>query len=462
MKFIAHSSKFMIHYFVKASIFLTKLLLLFFLTGSSAVLGARIEIKLSGLAPGPVYLARYKADILEYTDTTHTDIYGNGVFENNSGWQQGLYMLVLPSRVSIQFIMGSDQDFYIETSTIDVFNKLVIRGSSESEAYLDYLRRYLHFQKQKTALQEKTTDNDKIILDSLETDFAVFRNKLLNRYAGTMFALYVRASVAPEPIPVDAHAPDPVKWKQMLYNYRQSYWDHFLLSDRRTLYTDLYYNRLRKYFTQVVPSQPDSLIGYIDRFLQQGFDTMIYRYTLEYLYQEYLQQPDPTFEPVLHHIGKKYFVNKNPYWVSSGDVLLIARFIEKLETALKGYPLADFQIITEGGLQQNFYQFAPSEGAVIFVKSTCGSCKNLLRALADSLSRKPKPWPLVVVVDFEFDNSYEIANSGLLMVDGRKHRDYYYQHFRIYQVPYAILFDENRIVGDKTMNSQIILDFLTQ
>lgn len=450
------------HFFVKTCFFLTKLLPLTLFIYSPLALGARLEFRFSGLAPGPVYLARYKADKLEYADTTQADIFGKGAFESLNGWPQGLYVVVLPSRVSIQFIMGADQDFSIESSVLDVFNKLVIKGSSESEAYLEYLRRHLHHQKQMAALMEaKTTDND-LIADSLQAGFARYRNNLLERYSGTMFALYVRASVAPEPKPVDTHVTDSVRWMRMLSYYRQSFWDNFSLSDQRTLYTDLYYNRLRTYFAQVVPSQPDSLIVYIDRFLQQGLDTAVYRFTLEYLYREYLQKADPVFEPVLYHIGVNYFVHRRPYWVSPEDAALVERFMEKLKTSLKGHPLTDFVISTDGGLQQNFYQFAPTTGAVVFIKSSCGSCRHLLQAMADSFNLKQGKHPLVVVIDFEYDTSSEFANSGFLMVDGRTNRDYYYTQFRIYQVPYAILFDENRFVVDKTMDSHTILDFINQ
>lgn len=427
----------------------------FVLTAFSSKAGSatsRIDLKIAGLSPGHVYLACYKADKLMYIDTLNSDIRGEGYFASTNRWHEGLYVLVLPSRISLQFIMGADQEFSIETALYDIFNKLTIRGADESSAFVDYQKQFASLQNQLNALETSKTWTSKQVnykKDSLENAFDTYRNSLIARYPESMLALYLQASVPPHPKPADTTLSDSAQWMQSLYNHRQAYWTNFAANDQRILFTDLYANRLRQFFSRVVPQQADSLITYIDAYLQQPIDTMVYRVALEYLYQEYLQSANPQYEKVLHHLARRYFLDKKPYWVSEQDIAAIGRFAAKLEAAMEGYPLADFMVATDGGLSQSLYEFEPSVGAIVFVKSSCGSCKKLLNELSKKISQSAEK-PLIIVVDFEYSSDMQNSRPEFLLVDGKLQREFYYTHFRIYQVPFAMVFDKDRIVRLKT------------
>src|SRR5271170_6023422 len=79
-----------------------------------------LKIKVAGVKDSMCYLANYYGDKQYIHDSARSDAMGRYVFEGKEKLPGGIYLFVLPSRKYFEVLIDHDQNFTMETDTIDM------------------------------------------------------------------------------------------------------------------------------------------------------------------------------------------------------------------------------------------------------------------------------------------------------------------------------------------------------
>ena len=116
--------------------FLFLLLPFFSFTGNEQ--GYNIKIKIKGLKDTVCYFGNYYGDKQYVRDTAKVDANGNLVFSGKTKLPGGIYLVVLPSKKYFEVILDKEQNFSMETDTIDLVNKMKVKGSDDNILFYKY------------------------------------------------------------------------------------------------------------------------------------------------------------------------------------------------------------------------------------------------------------------------------------------------------------------------------------
>ena len=95
-------------------------------------------MKINDLKDSEIYLGYYYAGKTYVKDTILLDKNGKGTFTGDSLLDQGIYIVVLPSKNYFDILIGEDQVFSVETSTDNLIKNLKIKGSTENIALNEF------------------------------------------------------------------------------------------------------------------------------------------------------------------------------------------------------------------------------------------------------------------------------------------------------------------------------------
>lgn len=124
--------------FCKRIFLLISVILLCSFTHALFAQGYEIKVKVNNLPEATIILGHHFATNLLPDDTIKLDKKGEGVFKGKDKLKEGMYFLYFPSRVIVDFLVGSDQVFTIQTDTTDLQGKTVVTGSTDNEVFFNY------------------------------------------------------------------------------------------------------------------------------------------------------------------------------------------------------------------------------------------------------------------------------------------------------------------------------------
>ncbi|HQH41538.1 MAG TPA: DUF4369 domain-containing protein, partial [Bacteroidales bacterium] len=191
----AFSSKRVFHF---VSVFLVFFLSIAYLSAQ----GYEIKVKVSNLPEASIILGHHFATNLLPDDTIKLDKKGEGVFKGKDKLKEGMYFLYFPSRVILDFLVGSDQIFTIQTDTTDLQGKTVVTGSTDNEVFFAYQKFIAEKRRQQQQLQEEfrtasdSASKNRITQKLKEIDNEVITeiNKILTNFKGYFVADFVKAT----------------------------------------------------------------------------------------------------------------------------------------------------------------------------------------------------------------------------------------------------------------------------
>ncbi len=335
--------------------------------------GYDIKINFKNCTDSTVYLARYFFDQLPVIDSCKKIKNGKIQFKGTSELQKGIYFLANQSKTAFyfQFIVDNNQNFTITSDALNYSTSTKSADDKQNDQFFSYVRfmsekaiemnAVLAEAKKKNKLDSAKLVNDKQKIISEESykfdlDFKA-RNK------GTF--LYDLMNMKTEKYATDvptAKNGRPDSLYQYFY-YKSHYFDGVNFKDERIIYTPFFADRIKKYFDQIVPQHPDSVIKALDYVLEQCtpgttiFNTLVGHFTYKYETNKAMSFDNDgncnTFEKVFIHLSDKYIVSgKTKGYYSDETVEKIRERITVLKNLLPGAKVADlFTIDTIFGKQ---------------------------------------------------------------------------------------------------------------
>src|SRR5688572_16098905 len=113
----------------------------FFLMSAVPVFGQsgyNLKFKITGLKDTTIYLGNYYGETTYIKDTARVNDNGEFSFEGKKPLTyQGVYFLVLGKTKQFEFVIGSNQNFSMATSTADYVKNMKVTGDVDNKLYFE-------------------------------------------------------------------------------------------------------------------------------------------------------------------------------------------------------------------------------------------------------------------------------------------------------------------------------------
>ena len=355
--------------------------------------GFEITLKTPSYKAGTAFLTYHMGKNLNVEDSAEVNSNGIAVFKGDRTLQGGIYVIVFPGKnLSVDFLVDKEQKF---TVTADSANLAAtnISPSKDNQLFSDYKKyvavkgaqlqaaraAYMGSANKKDSLENETRFN------TLNKELVDYRNGIIEKNPESFLAALLSAMKEPT-LPHSR----PVTRQDSLDNYnyyKAHYWDGITFMDGRIIRTPFFLPKLERYYREVMPQSPDSLIKDIDyKLLLARNDEVLFRFMLNWLTDEYINPKYMGQDKVFVHLFEKYHSKGLSPWLNEKQMETITRRAYMQMLNLVGEKAADLNMLDSTGKTRNLYGVNSDYTVVVFWDPNCGHCKEELPRI-DSVYR---------------------------------------------------------------------------
>ncbi len=368
--------------------------------------GYAIKVKINGLSDTTIILGHYFDKSMYPDDTVWVDNEGTGTFKGQNALPGGMYVIFLPNTKFFEILISDDQDFYIETDTVNFLDNIKIKGSDENSVFFGFQKHMKALSKRAEVLKKMIDDTDnselkkehRTELEDINKERINHINFIVEKNPGTFISKFLKATL-------EISVPDPPKDEEgniidstwQYYYFRNHYFDNFDISDARLLRTPIYEDKIMNYITRVVPQIPDSIIPEVDMLIEKSrADSSLFRYMLITLFNHYGKSNIMGMDAVQIHIAEKYYINES-WWSSDKFIEDLKDRVKKIKPLLIGTPAQDIELVSipaqhfiearndsalkkfpHIGTHFNLYDVNAEFTVLLFWEADCGHCKTVV------------------------------------------------------------------------------------
>ena len=444
-----------------------------------------IKIKVKGVKKGDVYLGHYYGDSQYVIDTTSIDKKGFATFKGDKKLGGGVYLVLFPSRDMSYFeiLMGDDQEFVIETDTLDFYKKnMKVKGSIDNKEFLEFKKKDRAFGVESYFLQSNykkyNTNKDSVnaIRDRvtaltkkreafLKETVTTAKSKTLKAVVNLMRDVEIPSATTPE----NATNKDSIRLAKYNY-YKTHYWDYVDFTDSTILKTQLFEPKLKRFMTQIIAQRPDTIIKEGNLLIEKAKPCpLMYRYMVEYMLGFADKSKLMGMDKVFVETAKTYHLKGLATWADSSRIAKIKSSVEKIEPNLVGNIAPDLQRLES--VNHKYYTLSEikSEYTVLaFWEPHCGHCKIEIPRLYKAYERlKAKGIDIEVMAVYtqvkresweKFIEEKEI--DDWINVYDKYQRTNFRKLYNVYATPSIYLLDKNKKIIGKKLGAEQVEKFL--
>ena len=440
--------------------------------------GFKIVARVKGLKDTTCVLAHYFG-ATQYIpkDTARVDGNGNMVFEGKNRLPEGLFIVVMPKKGYLQFLITDDQQFSFETDTANVIKNMKVTGSKENELFYAYQQQLSQLSEDAQALNlQKKIRNDAVStamlnkqLGDLQKQANDYRTVFLKDNSGTFAAKLFKATAEPEvpPAPKASNGRPDSLW---VFNYfKQHFWDDFDFADERFVRTPILQQKVERYIKELTVQSPDSLIKEADYLVGKaiaGKNKEVKYYTIYYITSQYEQPKVMGTDGLFVHMFEKYYATGVMTVSDSSTLKSIGERVATMKPNLVGKVMVS-PIISDTLRRPIAFQNIKADYTVLFFYSpTCGHCRESapklkkfvddykgkgIEVVAIAIDQSPEEWK-------KFIKEFKLGNA-INGYDYSSRTDYRHQ-YDVWTTPTVYVLDKNKKIIARKLPTEQIEDFI--
>jgi thiol-disulfide isomerase/thioredoxin len=433
----------------------------------------------SNFKSGIAYLTHHAGTNLNVDDSAAVNSNGVAVFQSKGVLPSGIYAIVFPGKkYTADFLIGKEQEITIKADTADLI-KMSVTGSSENILFQQYqqfvAKQGKLLNQERDAYNQSKTATDSSLHENnykkYNTELNDYRSGIIKNKPASMMAIVLNAMKEP-PYPTKK----PETRQDSLDNYqfyKTHYWDGITFMDDCVVRTPFFPTKLQRYYREVMPQEPDSIIKDADyKLLLARSSPEMYKYLLNWLTDEYMNPKYMGQDAVFVHLFDKYHSKGLSPWLNEKQNEAITRRAYMLMANLVGEKAANLELLDTANKVSSLYDVNADYTVVVFWDPNCGHCKEEVPRV-DSFYRaiwKAKNIKVYAVMT-EFDesgwktfiNTHQLADwyhvhhtLEMMKADTEGQKPSFKQLYDITQTPTLYLLDkEKRIVGKKLTLQQL-------
>ena len=444
-----------------------------------------VTLKTPSYKSGLAYLCYHMGKNLNIQDSSIVSEKGVAVFKGNNPMPGGIYAIVFPGKLlTFDFFVDKEKEFTILADTANLQNVVIKGGTAENDLFKDYQKfvtaKGTLLQKERMAYIDARTKADSTIHENnynkYNKQLIDYRDSVIKNFPASMMTLMLNAMKEPEII-----NKNPKTRQDTLDNYnyyKAHYWDGVSFTDDRVIRTPFFLPKLERYYRDIVPQAPDSLIKDLDyKLLLARVCPEMYKFLLNWFTDEYINPKIMGQDAVFVHLFEKYHSKGVSYWLNEKQQETISRRAYMQMSNLIGVKASNLEMVDTAGKPKNLYDVPAEYTLVIFWDPTCGHCKTEVPQL-DSIYRAS--WKANGIRIYAVLNDNERKKEWIEFINEHKIRDWvnvyetperekqvsdnkepsYRQLFDVTQTPTILLLDKEKRIVCKKLGLEQLNDFL--
>lgn len=344
----------------------------------------QLQLKIKGYSNGPVKLFGMYGDQNFRVDSAFVDVNGSVIFKKDSALLGGLYLVVFPDLSMVRMLVDEDQQYAMEFDKNDVVNSMKVKGSLENELFyknlkfeavngsqMDSLQKYLREMEKGSDAYTQLEAQIQKLKDERKAHIKSFSEK----YPDNFFTKFKIAGQNPElkKILKSDGAPDDAA---QVYYYRNEFWDGYDFSDTRLLRTTVYYNKLKRYITEITPQVADSIVKYADWItVKSQVNKELFKFTANWIALHYKEAPVMGRETVCVFMIEKFWTPELAFWEKDYEIQRIRAQGAQMKLGLIGQTGKDIKGLNENGQPVALYDMTAPVRVLYIFSYDCDNCK---------------------------------------------------------------------------------------
>lgn len=317
------------------------------------------------------YLLYHYKDKTIVLDTLAFDD-GEALFHHDTALHQGIFIIAdAQKQRRFEFMPGKnrEQSYYISDDIMrcrcdDKNSAMLLRHQQ-----MYYLSRY---HKGRSSIS-----------DSIDRELQRLTDSIISSDTSMFLSVYLRALQEPK-IP-DSIITSP--YDSYTY-YKNHYWDTYVWSDDRLLYTALPQAKLDNYYDKILAPIADTIIDASDRLLRLApIGSKSRDYLLWYLLSKYQHPVYMGHDKVLVHLSERYFLREPMSGFDSTSRQYLKDRIQAIKRVLIGVVLDDIELVDTTGKHFTISSLQEPFTVLFFSDHSCERCRSeadMLRKLQKS------------------------------------------------------------------------------
>ena len=373
------------------------LLIAIILLGSSLIACSqtyKIDVEITDLQNKEIYLGYYYGDKTYVSDTITLDSNGKGTFKGDSLLDEGMYLVVMPTKNYFDILVGKDQEFSLKTTSSGLMKDLEIKGSEVNESLNKFqqfmMNQNIEVNKLQKRLKEQAESSDSIEiiekkLEELSNEVKNYWNETIKKNSENFLGVVVKAMKNPEipeyEVPEEVENKDSAQWFYS-YNYnRAHYFDNIDFTDERLIRTPIFHNKLKTYFTKIIVQDPDTINKYIDLVTEDAIKSYeMFQYVIRFFYNTFGQSNIMGMDKVFVHVADNYYLTDKVDWLDEETLEKMKEQVAKHRFNLLGNTAQDLKMETMHSEYTKLYDVHSKYTLLIFWEPNCGHCKKVVPA----------------------------------------------------------------------------------
>jgi peroxiredoxin len=459
----------------------TFLTLAFLLPGAwlSAQKGYRIEVRIGGFQQQQLFLAYHYGDKQYLRDTAERKD-GAFVFEGEEPMPGGIYLVVMPPKNNyFEVILDQDQHFSIETDTLDLVQRMKIKGCPENELFYQDLQflgskrkemNDIQAQLKQAAAGSEEEKRLKAAGEALDKAVTEHRKRFIAEHPSLFYTKVLR-SLEPPQVP-EAPKDENGKALDSLFAfkyYRRHFFDQVDFTDDRMLRTPVLMTKVNEYIDKLTYRMPDSINQSIDYIIAQTRpNDDVYQYFVIHFLNKYAQSKIMGMDAVYVHMVENYYLDGKAWWADSATVAKMEERARAISPTLVGRPAPDFYAQDVNGRTQHPHGIKAKYTILYFWDYDCSHCKKVTPQLA-ALFPQYKDYDVkLFAVSINGDvevwkqklAEYKLDQPNVINVQDHARRSGFDSKYDILSTPRIFLLNEDKSILAKQISVEQVEEIL--
>ena len=377
------------------------LVLALFVSGSAmAQTGYDLQFRITGLQDTTVWLGYYYGETTYRKDTARVGSDGRFRFSGEETLPKGVYLIAKNKSRLIEFVVGDDQQFRLETDTAEYVRNMKVTGDTDNTIFFENMRfnmdRHAEAQPFVKVAQDSTRSAEeraaaRKALEKVNESVAEYHEKIIREHPGTVTSKIFRATQRvkiPEP---PKRADGSIDSTFQIRWYREHFFDNFDLADDALIRMPkpFYSEKVSEYLEKLYAPHPDTVIRAIDFMVGKAkknpetYKYLVFQCVLRY------QNPDIMgLDEVFVYLNDKYFATgEMDFWANDQMKKNIRQHADRLRKSLVGNKGANLIMQDVNLKPRNMYDIKSKYTVLYFFDPDCSHCRKETPKLVDFYER---------------------------------------------------------------------------